>query len=121
MASKLFINNTGFQVNGNLVVRAGTVPGNNLNSVQFTLDSGIGSQQKIEYGDVNNVFVDALQLSSLANGGYIISNQIIETRGGVLDDLFNRYDTITVAMQSQSFVVTSSNTWATTLANDEIY
>jgi hypothetical protein len=111
MASKLFVNNTGYQINGNLVVRKGAQPGTSLNSVQFVLSSAMGSQLFVQYGDVNHVFVDQLEISSLANGGYIISNQIVVTRGSQLDDLFNTNDTITIALQSQSFVTTGSNTW----------
>lgn len=110
MASKLFINNTGYEINGNLTVRKGTQPGTNLNSVQFVLNAAMGSQQTINYGDAANIFVNQLEVSSLANGGYIVSNQLVVTRGSALDDLFNRNDTIYIAFQNQSFVITSSNT-----------
>jgi len=111
MPAKLFINNTGYQINGNLTVRLGTQPGENLNSVQFVLDPSMGSQQVVNYGDPDNVFMDQLEISTLALGGYIISNQIVVTRGSIIDDMFNRNDTITLTLENQSFVVTTNNTW----------
>ncbi|WP_295793749.1 hypothetical protein [Mucilaginibacter sp.] len=111
MPAKLFVNNTGYEINGNLTVRAGSQPGQNLNSVQFVLDSSMGSQQVVNYGDPNNLFMDQLEISTLALGGYIISNQIVVTRGSIIDDMFNTNDTITIALNNQSFVVTTSNTW----------
>jgi len=111
MPAKLFINNTGYAVSGNLTVRMGSQPGKNHSSVQFSLDPSMGSQQTVYYGDPSNPYMDQLEVSTLALGGYIICNQIIVTRGSVLDDMFNTNDTITLSLDNQSFVVNTSNNW----------
>jgi len=111
MPSKLFINNTGYQINGNLTVRAGSEPSNQLNSVQFVLDPTIGSQLMVYYGDDSNPFVDGLETAGLINGGSIILNQTVVSRAGEMDDMFNCNDTITVALADQCFVIAGSNTW----------
>lgn len=112
MPAKLFINNTGYAVNGNLTVRMGSQPGQNHSSVQFSLDPAMGSQLVVNYGDASNVFMDQLEVSTLALGGYIVCNQIIVTRGSVLDDMYNTNDTVTLSLSNQCFAIRTSNTWA---------
>ncbi len=109
MAHKLIINKTDFAINGNLVVRKGDQPGNNLNSVQFSVSAH--AQLMITYGDANNIYVNGLEISCQANGGLLVSDQRVLSRGSTLDDLFNRNDTIYVLLQGQSIVITSANTW----------
>lgn len=111
MAQKLFVNNTPYTVNGDIGVRQGSQPGNELNSVQFTLDPGPGTQKMVPYGDPSDPYMDSLQLTAIADGGAIVSNQIILIRGSSLDNEFNMNDTIYIALQNNMFVVTSGNTW----------
>jgi hypothetical protein len=112
MPQKLFVNNSGYQVNGNLTVRAGDEPSNQLNSVQFVLDLAMGSQQFVQYGDENNPYVDELQMEGLINGGYLTIDQTVVTRGSDLDDFLNTNDTIIIALQGPCFLITSTNTWS---------
>jgi hypothetical protein len=111
MAQKLFVNNTPYLINGTIGVRAGSQPGQELNSVDFTLQPGPGSQQYVQYGDPNNPYMDSLQLTVIADGGAILSDQVIIDRSSPLDNQFNMNDTIYIAMQGTSFVVTTGNTW----------
>jgi hypothetical protein len=111
MAQKLFVNNTAYTVNGNLGVRLGSTPGQELNSVDFTLSPGPNSQQYVQYGDANDPYMDELELTAIADGGAILSDQVVLQRGGSVDNEFNMNDTIYVAMQGNNFVITTANTW----------
>ncbi len=110
MVQKLFINQTNYMVNGIIVVRQGDNPGTDLpTTVNFTVEAN--SQQMVPYGDANDPYVDQLTLSGLADGGLVLSDQIVMTRGSALDNLFNMNDTVTITLEASSFVITTSNTW----------
>lgn len=111
MAQKKFVNNTSYEIQGTLEVRAGDQPGTTLNAVNFVVAPN--SSQMVTYGDASNPYMDALQISGVTNGAVVLTDQIVIGRSSELDNLFNMNDTIYIAMNGQNFNVTSGNTWTT--------
>lgn len=109
MARKLMVNNTGNQLEGTIVTRKGSTPGQSDGTVNFNL--AVGQQEFVDYGDDSDPYMDELDLQAMANGGVIASEQIVIIRGSALDNMFNMNDTIYVALNGSSFNVTSGNTW----------
>ena len=103
------VNNTPYTVVGTFTVRMGSQPGNDSGTVSFTLAPN--SQQMVPYGSSSNPYMDALTVSAEANGAVILSDQIIIVRGSNLDNEFNMNDTIYLAIQDNTFLITSANTW----------
>lgn len=111
MAQKLFVNNTGLQVTGQITVRTGDTPGQDLNDVSFTLSANEGTQQYVTYGDASSPYMDALEISAEADGAVLLSQQIVIARGSSLDNEFNMNDTIYIGLANNQLAVTTANTW----------
>lgn len=111
MARKLMVNNTQYEINGNLTVRAGDTPGKDLDTVHFSIPAGPGTKQFVDYGNDQNPYVDQLEISGMTDGAMVISDQVIMIRGGQMDNMFNMNDTIYIALDGQSFEIKSGNTW----------
>lgn len=109
MAQKLFVNQTGYTINGDLTVRAGSTPGKVLTVVSFSVDPN--GRTMVPYGDANDPYVDQLEVSVLTDGAVVLSDQIVIVRSSPLDNDFNMNDTIYINLQGQSFVLTFGNTW----------
>jgi len=109
MAQKLFVNNTNATVEIILAVRAGEVPG----QVGDTINASVApnAQQMVTYGDSNNPYIDQLTISTVNNGSLTLTDQIVLSKSAELDNELNMNDTIYIALQGTSFVITSGNTW----------
>lgn len=111
MARKLMVNNTDYEINGTIVVRKGSQPGEDDGAVDFKLAKGPGTQEFVNYGSEQNPYVDQLTISAMTNGAVVLSDQIVITRGSELDNMFNMNDTIYIALDGESVKITSGNTW----------
>ena len=109
---KLFVNNTGFEIQGVLEVRAGSNPGSELATVNFNIPANAGAHQMVQYGDPNDPYIDQLTISALTDGAVVLADQIVVQRSSSLDNEFNQNDTVEIGYNNNMFTITSSNTWS---------
>ncbi len=108
---KFFVNQTAYIINGTIIVRLGSTPGQESGQVSFTLNPN--QSLMVPYGDPSDPYVDQLTLSAMVdNGGAVVlSDQVVITRGSNLDNLFNTNDTVYINVVNDNFVINTGNTW----------
>lgn len=106
---KLFVNNSGNELDITIFVRQGPDPHDHANNQDVTLVPR-GSQDVV-YGNDVNIYLNGFQVSAIANGDIIFTRHIVVDRGSPLDSQLNMNNTVTFTIPSgvQDVLLTASN------------
>ncbi|AIO69520.1 hypothetical protein [Burkholderia oklahomensis] len=93
MAYKNLVNQSGLPLSIELVTRQGSDPSQSGATIAVSL--AVNGKQTVEYGNNQNPYLNALVISSSANGAFANGSQIVTTRGSTWDNVLNTNNTLT--------------------------
>ncbi|AOJ04591.1 MULTISPECIES: hypothetical protein [Burkholderia] len=93
MAYKNLVNQSGSPLSIELVTRQGSDPSQSGATIAVSLAAN--GKQTVEYGNNQNPYLNALVITSAANGAFANGSQIVTTRGSTWDNLLNTNNTLT--------------------------
>lgn len=105
---KIFINNTGKDLEITLYVRQGANPINQATNqnVDFSLKNG--EQKWIVYGDYYNVYLNGIKLIASYEGKIVSNSEIVIVRGSSLDNQLNTNNAVEFRFDGRFYIVTSN-------------
>lgn len=107
MGQKLFSNKTGSDLKATVVVRAGDTPGHEADTQNFVIRAG--QDERYQYSGNNNPYLDVVAVQSNGNGGQIMAEVRVLTRGSAADNALNTNDHITFTQQNESLLMAFRN------------
>jgi hypothetical protein len=106
--SKLFVNNTGKDLQVTLFIRASDNPANSAGTQAFRL--GSSQQNWITYGTDQNIYLNGISLVGYFNGQVTGTQDFVINRGSSLDNELNMNNRVEFRYGGDSFQISTNNT-----------
>ena len=105
---KLFVNNTGKDLQVTLFIRASENPVNSAGTQAFRLSSS--QQSWVNYGTDQNIYLNGISLVGYFNGQVAGTQDFVVNRGSSLDNELNMNNRVEFRYGGNAFQISTSNT-----------
>jgi hypothetical protein len=109
MGRKRFINRSAYDVEVQLGVRRGNMPGEIKEVKSFDLCHD--AEIVVDYGDEKNPYVDQITVKGVCAGSMTQETLTVLDKSSALDDMFNCNDTVQISYDECVFQLEFRNTW----------
>jgi len=103
---KLFVNNSGQDLQVTLFIRMSENPANNAGTKPFHL--GRSQSTWVDYGDDQNIYLNGISIVSVYQGQIQARQEFVITRGSDLDNQFNMNNCVSFGFANGGFTIATS-------------